>query len=610
MSETQPPLDAETERIAVTLLRHIEWQEESFSIVFLFADVGPAMWMADWLDERLRVSANPLHRLEPKERFAKSPESEVENLIATTPLPPGAMWLALHRYPADEAWNRARRTFLARLNERRFLLERDFKRPLVIVLPVSFKEDARNVAPDLWHIRAFSGELRAEAPLLTRNRPAQPSVQKTASPAQGLPAYAEFERAIKQKNTEAFFLPTAWRAVDELLGPGCPALAMEVAEFAEKLARQRSQALPENGSESGQAKGSLRDLSVSLNNVGKVAQAQRDWAQAEAAYRESLSLRRQLVERLGGTPEALRDLSVSLNNVGKVAKAQRDWAQAGAAYRESLSLRRQLVERLGGTPEALRDLSVSLNNVGNVAEAQGDWAQAEAVCRESLSLRRQLVERLGGTPEALRDLSVSLNNVGNVARAQGDWAQAEAAYQESLSLRRQLVERLGGTPEALRDLSVSLNNVGKVAEAQGDWAQAGAAYRESLSLSRQLVERLGGTPEALRDLSVSLDNVGKMARAQGDWAQAEAAYRESLSLSRQLVERLGGTPEALRDLSVSLNNVGKVAEAQGDWVQAEAAYRESLSLRRQLVERLGSTPEALDRPWHIALKSGLRPWSK
>ena len=37
----------------------------------------------------------------------------------------------------------------------------------------------------------------------------------------------------------------------------------------------------------------------------------------------------------------------------------------------SLAARRQLLSRLGDTPEALRDLSVSLNNVGRIAEARG-----------------------------------------------------------------------------------------------------------------------------------------------------------------------------------------------------------------------------------------------
>jgi tetratricopeptide (TPR) repeat protein len=115
-----------------------------------------------------------------------------------------------------------------------------------------------------------------------------------------------------------------------------------------------------------------------------------------------------------------------LNSVGHVARVQGEWVLAEAVYRESLDLRRQLVERLGGTPEALRDLSVSLNNVGDVARVQGEWVQAEAVYRESLDLRRQLVERLGGTPEALDDLATALRNIAMLPGG-GSAALAEAA---------------------------------------------------------------------------------------------------------------------------------------------------------------------------------------
>jgi tetratricopeptide (TPR) repeat protein len=100
----------------------------------------------------------------------------------------------------------------------------------------------------------------------------------------------------------------------------------------------------------------------------------------------------------GWHAESLRDLSVSLNKVGGVAERQGDWTQAESAYRESLALRRQLVERLGGTPESLRDLSVSLDNLGGVAERQGDWRRPRAPTAKAWRSGRQLVERLGGTP--------------------------------------------------------------------------------------------------------------------------------------------------------------------------------------------------------------------
>ena len=136
-----------------------------------------------------------------------------------------------------------------------------------------------------------------------------------------------------------------------------------------------------------------------------------------------------------GSPQALRDLAISLNNLGLVAEAQGDRPQAETVYRESLALRRQLAERLNGTPEALRDLSVSLDNLGRVAQARGDWQQADRVYRESLALRRQLVERLGGTPQSLEDLALSLLNVARVSPSDtGLHAEAARIY-ETLATR-------------------------------------------------------------------------------------------------------------------------------------------------------------------------------
>ena len=232
---------------------------------------------------------------------------------------------------------------------------------------------------------------------------------------------------------------------------------------------------------------------------------------AVPAVREHERLARGLEESLG-TPEARRLLSVALDNVGRVAEAQGEWDAAEAAYRESLDLARGLEESLG-TPEARRDLSVALDNVGRVAEAQGEWDAAEAAYRESLDLARGLEESLG-TPQARRDLSVALDNVGRVAEARGDWDAAQTAYLESLELAREL-EDLLGTPQARRDLAISLDNVGRAARDRGDWDAAEAAFQESLKNRREL-ETLLGTPQAQRDVSTSEENLKRLRQKRAD----------------------------------------------------------------------------------------------
>ena len=164
---------------------------------------------------------------------------------------------------------------------------------------------------------------------------------------------------------------------------GRPADARDVATQALVEARRRSAAADQPASLP-----AVREVSIALDRLGQVARSQGDWSQAEAAYRESLEIRRRLVERLGGTPEALRDVSISLTNVGQVARSQGNWSQAEAAYRESLEIGRQLVERLGGTSEALDDVATALVRNAELPAADSDRLLAEA---------QAILERLAST---------------------------------------------------------------------------------------------------------------------------------------------------------------------------------------------------------------------
>ena len=348
-----PALDAVTERVAANLLRHLEWQAEGFSLVFLFADVGPSLQMADWLDQRLKLQGRPLRRHESNDDFTSDPEAAVDALIAQIPVicaQPGGYWFGLQRHPGDTRWNEARRRYLARLNERRFLLERDFKRPLIPVLPSDFISDARSIAPDIWHVRALSEELRVAvlAPEFVRGLSAphdalRPLANRGVA---ALPAYDEWPRMHAPTAADRIYLPTAWRACRELLSAGRPADAAQVALVALTVARQRAAT---------QQPTALRDLSVSLDNVGQVARARGDWTQAEAVYRESLDLSRQLVGRLGGTPEALEDLAVSLSNLADIPSgniAERD---------EAIQILESLIARFPSVPSYAERLAALHN---------------------------------------------------------------------------------------------------------------------------------------------------------------------------------------------------------------------------------------------------------
>ena len=168
---TPPPDWFDTDE-AQQLLRHLEWQPEGFSLLFVFADALPAQWLADWLNAELRPAGLPLQQPACAALLAHDPDALVEALMAeltTLQAAPGAVWLPMLAHPQQPDWDAARRKLLARLNERRFLLERDLPRPLLLVLPANFRPITREIAPDIWHIRVLSQQWRTPALSVAQN---------------------------------------------------------------------------------------------------------------------------------------------------------------------------------------------------------------------------------------------------------------------------------------------------------------------------------------------------------------------------------------------------------------------------------------------------------
>ena len=123
------------------------------------------------------------------------------------------------------------------------------------------------------------------------------------------------------------------------------------------------------------------DVSGVVRQIGEAFGAYN--AAAEAA-RDSLRVARELVELLG-TPESRRDLSISLNNVGRVAERRGDLGEAADCFQESLGVARALADEQG-TLQALKDLLVVLKHRARIADKAGDTALAGQLTDEARRL--------------------------------------------------------------------------------------------------------------------------------------------------------------------------------------------------------------------------------
>ena len=261
-----------------------------------------------------------------------------------------------------------------------------------------------------------------------------------------------------------------------------------------------------------------------LNGAGALAQTQGDYAEARAAYAQSLKVWQTLGHETG--------IATALNNLGLIAELQGDYAQAQTLYEQGLEIRQKIKDRHG--------LAASYNNLGILMQMRRDYAGAREWYARSLELKREL--------QQWRGVASTLNNLGNVAHALHDYDASRTCHEESLAIRQKLGEKQG--------IAGSLNNLGMVAESLGQYAEAQEFYTRSLAIKQELGDRMG--------MGMTLHNLGTLARVQGDLDSAHAHTRRSLQLHHEIGDRHG--------MSGGLRALALIAHAQGAANRAACLY--------------------------------------
>ena len=330
------------------LRAQLEWSS-GFALIFIFIS-QPAQ--ADAMRERVRnsLASRSLQLHDSKAEVAEGLVDAMLGVILGAGASPdgGPLWIEVWRDSPNADMNRARGNLLARLNERRGALEAQLKAPLILLLPVEFRPQVRDIAPDLWHVRAYSAEV--EAPAAPGSAGLQPQDGTPSSIA------APVAPAPMELSVEARRVVDAWARLATSGDADRLDINLGLEAFDRHLAAHR-----------------LNDARGVLTDLERIA-------------------RKRISKATGTTavPAALRELGMVLDRLGDLAMAEQRLQGAAEAYEESLAIRRKLVAQLGETPQGLRDLSVSLNHVGAVALDLGHGEAARAAFEEGATLRARL----------------------------------------------------------------------------------------------------------------------------------------------------------------------------------------------------------------------------
>ena len=231
--------------------------------------------------------------------------------------------------------------------------------------------------------------------------------------------------------------------------------------LAEDVARSVNRRIKEMlviGEWSKQDKAFLQSISILLNNMAGVYQAQGDYEKALEYNGKALDVR----ERVLGSGHP--DTAATYNNMAVVYKAKGDYEKALENYGKAL----EIVERTLGNDHPYT--AATYNNMAGVYKEQGDYEKALKYYGKAL----EIVERTLGSGHP--DTAATYNNMAGVYQEQGDYDKALEYYDKAL----EVVEKILGSGHP--DTAATYNNMAGVYKEQGDYEKALKLYEKAFTV--------------------------------------------------------------------------------------------------------------------------------
>lgn len=296
------------------------------------------------------------------------------------------------------------------------------------------------------------------------------------------------------------------------------------------------------------AEGDRQGLAEALQALGEVLEAEGEPEPAQAAYREALDLRRDL---LGPThPETAR----SLNGLGRALKQGGDFEEALKAQEGALAI---FEAELGpDAPEVgttLRDLGAVLNKLGRLEEGRDRL-------RRALSILERHHEPIHP------DIADTRLLLGDALRYTDEPEEARQEYEKALPI----LESVYGSEHL--EVSNALDRLGRLLNS-GEVRRSEEAVEAHLRALAIREKVLG--PEH-PEVASSLNNLGLAYQQTDQWTPARKSYQRS----SEIYEAVYGTDHP--DLATVLANLASLAQYEGRLEEAVRLFERVFTIRENI----------------------------
>jgi len=288
------------------------------------------------------------------------------------------------------------------------------------------------------------------------------------------------------------------------------------------------------------------------NNLGMVAEGQRQWIQAEGYYRQALQFKIESNNHYGQ--------AITYNNLGMVAQEQRQWTEAEGYYQQALQIYVEFNDRYSQ--------AMIYECLGVVAQKQRQWTKAEGYHQQALQLKIKCNDHYSQAS--------TYHNLGILAQEQQKWMKAEEYYQQALQLFIEFNDRY--------NQANSYHELGMMAEGQHQWAQAEGYYQQALRIKQEFNDRYSQVS--------TYHQLGMVAQRQQQWGQAEGYYQQALQVCMGLNDRY--------EQAKSYGQLGLLAETQNQWAQAVDYLLEAMVIFAEYQDEHKSSI-AMDSLWRVVM---------
>ena len=458
--------------------------------------------------------------------FAESFAPNTEAVWITTPIPFDSEQL--------EVWKQAWRESMARLNQFRNKLTKNYPYTFLFVGGTWTHEITFNIAPDLWSIH--SGIIRINPPLITT---ADDKIRTTEPP------------QTENKVDESFDVEFALRQAERLRGKkGAEAqfaglllnaskLLMEKAEFRKALEIIEEAIAIYEGQPHLELNNALAGCyttkGIVLGSLGKLNEAITEFEKV-IAIREKLLMQ--------GRREIVTDLAMAYLNKGIVLAQLWKLKEAITEFEKAIVILGELLEQ--GRIELVNDLAIAFMSKGNALQDLGEQYEAISEYGRAAAMLATLVGQ--GHTGLTNNLAMVYMNKGIALGSLGKLNEAIVEYEKAIVIREELVKQ--GRGELANELAMVYLNKGVALRGLGKQNEAIIECEKAIAIQNRLMEQ--GRGELANELAKAYLNKGNALQDLGKLKEATEIYGKAILLWEETL--LSGEVQNLPHLAGSLGN--------------------------------------------------------